>query len=174
MVEGFVLISKNLYALGKGHSIASVLFCFVWWEWSCRSGFDAIDSKEKISARLSSSNGTKLYIKLPWHRHFANGMEVTNGTSQGSANLIGVMFGEGGMMASEFEVDLPLEQKPSRVISSPTLIYSQNGRGPVFAHFELGESSWDKIRTMIEVQKKGESIHDLSPSAAPNRCVHVL
>ena len=108
----------------------------------CPSGsFDAtIDSKEEISARLSS-NGTKLHIKFPWHRHFANVMEVTNGTSQGSANLIGVMFGEGFMMASELEVDLPLEQKPSRVISSPTLIYSQNGSGPVFAHFELGESS---------------------------------
>lgn len=42
------------------------------------------------------------------------------------------LFGERTMTAPELEPDLPLEQTSSRVINSPS--------GPVFVHFEFGES----------------------------------
>ena len=56
-------------------------------------------------------------------------------TSHGSSNLMGGLnnlFGERTMTAPELEPDLPLEQTSSRVINSPS--------GPVFVHFEFGES----------------------------------
>jgi len=116
-------------------------------------GFSEKGMREEITASLSS-NGTKLHIKLPSHHQVATATGINNETYQGSSNLVRGLFGVGGgVMASEVEVDLPLEENCSRVIISSNFIHSQDeiANGQLFLHLKFGEGVDETINSDVSL-----------------------